>query len=288
MPTHVVYIDDSGTKEYADSKDKYGRSGNSRYFVFGGVLISTQESGNLTSKIVAKKLEYFGTESVEVKSNWLRREREREKRYLKPYELSESNLNEFIDHFYQAVLETDLMLVAAVVDKVHMQEKYPDPWYPPAVAYDALLQRVENELHHTGTASINIDDMTGATPKGNQYKANLSKQHEKLKQYGSSLRSGFKYTCIDGRLKFVNSAHSHLIQVADVAAYNVYRQFTDHGDKWETKGLKTLPSYDHFKRITPKFRQDTSGRIQGYGVVKVPVKTKVIWGVRKSKEKAVP
>ncbi len=163
MPTHVVYIDDSGTKEYAANKHEYGR-GKSRHFVFGGVLISTQESGNLTSKIVAKKLEYFGTESVEIKSNWLRRPLERENRYLKRYDLSESDLNAFIDHFYSAVLEADLMLVAAVVDKIHMQEHYPKPWYPPAVAYDALLQRVENELHHVGTASINIDDMTGATP----------------------------------------------------------------------------------------------------------------------------
>ena len=40
--THVLFIDDSGTKEYANSPEGYnvGGRGNSRYFLFCGVLVS--------------------------------------------------------------------------------------------------------------------------------------------------------------------------------------------------------------------------------------------------------
>ena len=285
MPSHVLYIDDSGTKEYADHPSKYGRRGKSRYFVFGGLLISTGAASQLVGSISRLKYEVFGDESVEIKSNWLRILQECEKRYKQPYAIDDQALTTFTDAYYEAILSTELMFIAAVVDKQHMQEVYPEPWYPPAVAYDALLQRVENELAGRGAVSVTIDDMMGATPQGNQYKLNLERQHKLLKASGSRLRRGFEYTCLEGRLKFGNSAHHHLIQVADIAAYNVYRQFVDYGERWEESGLDELPTYDHLERIEHKFRQGLNGRLQGYGIVKVPIKNRIPWAVGK---KAVP
>lgn len=281
MPTHVLYIDDSGTKEYADDPTEYdSKRGKSRYFVFGGVLLNPDCASQLSSAIIKLKLECFGTECVEIKSNWVRLPFERKKRYLAPHDVSSDKFKKFIEDYYAAVVGCDLMFIAAVIDKKHMQEDYPNPWYPPAVAYDLLLQRLDKELHRAGEVSVIIDDMTGATPKGNQYKFNLTHQHQRMIQRGSALMTGFSFKFLNKTLKFVNSAHSHLIQVADIAAYNVYRQFVDHGEEWEAKDITRLPTYDHFERIAMKFRQDANGRLQGYGIVKFPLRKRIHWVVQ--------
>ncbi|HVG35539.1 MAG TPA: DUF3800 domain-containing protein [Pyrinomonadaceae bacterium] len=280
MPTHVLYIDDSGTKEYASRPEDYrlARRGNSRYFVFCGALLTTAEAGRLRDRIVELKIEYFRRGDVEIKSNWLRIPYERQKRYLDKYSVSEERVRRFVDDYYKAINEFDLMFVAAIVDKLHMQEIYPRPWYAPAVAYELILQRVQSELPAPASVAIIIDDMSGATPKGNQYKRNLKLQHLSLMKYGSSLRKGVAFPCLSSQ-RFINSAASHLVQVSDLAAYNVHRQFIQYGEEWETEGLGRLSTYEHFDKIVTKFRKTSEGRIQGYGIVKFPLKKRVYWTV---------
>jgi hypothetical protein len=277
MASHVLYVDDSGTKEYApnfNEPDAYS-GGRSRYFVFGGVLLSQNEGARLSRAIQGLKMEYFGKTVVEIKSTWLRQPKHREARYLTL--LCEDDLNEFVDRFYDLVCGAELLLIAAVVDKLHMQQKYATPHYAPAVAYEVLLQRVESELQpRGGSVIVTIDDMSGATPKKNQYKDNLRRQHERLREHGSILLKNFKFTTLEGRARFVNSSQSEILQVADSAAYNVYRQFVDHGDAWEVE-QGPLPTYPYFERISGKFRQDVEGRIQGFGVAKFPIMQKVQW-----------
>lgn len=281
MPTHVVYIDDSGTKEYADRPEDYNlsRRGNSRYFVFCGALMTTAAAGLLRDKLVGLKTGCFGRGEVEVKSNWLRIPHERERRYLAPYRLTEDRLKRFVDDYYAAVVEAELMFIAAVVDKLHMQEIYPRPWYAPAVAYELILQRVQSQLAASDSVAVIIDDMTGATPKGNQYKKNLKLQHLMLKKHGGNLRRDYTFSCLSSQ-RFVNSAISNMIQVSDLAAYNVHRQFSQYGEEWEQEGQETLSTYEHFGKIVTKFRKNTDGRIQGYGVVKFPLKKRVYWTLR--------
>jgi hypothetical protein len=100
---YAIYIDDSGTKEYANKPEDYRRDGNSRYFVFGGVLITTVESGVLAQKIKTLKQAVFGTENVEIKSNWLRIPKETEKRYKKPFGVSDESLTAFVSEYYDLI-----------------------------------------------------------------------------------------------------------------------------------------------------------------------------------------
>lgn len=276
MTTHVLYIDDSGTKEYSKTGQSYGK-GVSKYFVLGGVLITPANAGILSSKIVEHKLNCFGVDTVEIKSVWLRNPKDRKEKYLEPFDISEKALYDFVENFYDAIIATDLNFIASVVDKQQVETAYKYPWYPPAIAYEILLQRAEQELHGIGDASVIIDDMTGKTPHGNPYKDNLLKQHEELKQKGSKLQRGISFCCIKGRLKFVNSSHSHLIQVADSIAYDVYRQFRDYGNEWEQIGLKVLPTYEYFIRIVNKFRKGPNGIITGYGIAKFPLRHRIPW-----------
>lgn len=279
--THTIYIDDSGTKEYAVSPDLYETTGKSRYFVFGGVLISNIEASKLAQKIKDEKLNCFGVSNVEIKSTWLRIPDQKERRYLNPYSITDEMLTEFVKKYYSIIANADLQLIAAVVDKVHTQEDYPEPWYAPTIAYELLMQRVVQAFSVSNCVRVAIDDMTGKTPKRNDYKINLQRHHEKLRQHGSSLQKGINFGPLSPNIKFVNSANSHLIQVADVISYNVYRQFKEHGDAWETTGQRLLPSYEWFSRIGRKFRQGPNQRIQGYGIVKFPMRKRVAWKLKR-------
>ena len=282
MPSHLLFIDDSGTKEYAKNFEHYERSmrGPSRYFVFGAVLLPFVEAGRLSQRLQDHKYSFFGSRHVELKSNWLRIPKERTGRYLKPFNVEDSALTAFVDRVYEIVCDADLQLIAAVVDKLQMQQQYgPRAWYSPAVAYELIMQRVQAELAPAGSVSVTIDSMSGATPKKNQYSDLLARQHEQMKRNGSRLVGGVNFTVLDGRLRFVNSAESDLVQVADLVAYNVYRQFVDHGEDWERFGASTLPTYSYFRLLATKFRSDQTGRVQGYGVVKLPMRHRVRWKV---------
>lgn len=283
MLTHVLYIDDSGTKEYAATPEEYEtRRGKSRYFCFCGALMTIAEAGRLSNKLINLKLNRFGDETVEMKSNWLRIPQERQQRYLDSYGLTADGLNQFVSDYYDIVInESPLKFIAAIVDKLHMQQDYGNPWYAPAIAYELVLQRVQQELSSTDSVAVIIDDMTGATPKGNQYKANLKAQHTRLKRHGGQLRD-FDFPCLATQ-KFVNSASSQILQVADLAAYNVHRQFMDYGEQWESHG--PLRVYLPFGRIARKFRMDSNGRIQGFGIAKFPLRNRVLWTIDPSESR---
>lgn len=279
MPTHILHIDDSGTKDYAADPSDY-EVGPTRYFVFGGLLSTVDEASRLAQRVQSLKRDAFGTKDVEIKSNWLRMPEEREEKYLRPYLLDVDDLTDFVDHYYELVARADVVLIAAIVDKVHMQELYKRPYYPPALAYEVLAQRVQLELGDSGSCQMVVDDMTGRNPKGNEHKRNLIRQHGRLRQHGSTLQKGMRLDALDS-LRFRSSHLSDLVQLADIVSYNVLRQFREHGEAWESIGLRSLPTYEHFARLAPKFRQGPGGRIQGYGVVKVPIIERVRWAFKK-------
>lgn len=275
MVPYAFYVDDSGTKDY--SATGYGDSGPTRYFVFAGVLATQDAASQLAQRLSEHKKRATGGRGLELKSNWLRMPQERQRRYLKPLGLSETQLTELVDEVYRLVLEAELELLACVVDKQHMEETYGDrAYYPPAVAYEALVQRLQNGLGGKGTCQVFIDDMTGKNPKGNEHKANLVKHHARLRQHGSRLVRPTMKIDVLGDLKFQSSARSELIQVADLVAYNVYRQFVMHGEDWE-RVTDVLPAYSYFDRLGPKFRRGPNNRVQGYGIAKVPMRRRVPW-----------
>ena len=283
MTQYILYIDDSGTKEYASAGQEYTLHGRgvSRYFVFGGILLSDIESGHLVAAIKALKNNYFGTEDVEVKSNWLRNPDSCRKKYLNPYGLTPERLEGFVGSMYNCIAERDLVIIAVAVDKIQSKEEYGDKaWYPPAIAYELLMQRAVQEVRLPDNLAVIIDDMTGATVAGNQYKTNLKAHHAQLRKTGSRLQPKLRFSSINNDLRFVDSAHWVQVQVADVIAYNVYRQFVEYGEEWEGKGLcdgAPLPVYPWFEKLGPKFRSDSSGRVQGYGVIKFPMGTRIPW-----------
>jgi hypothetical protein len=275
---YFLVADDSGNREYDDQQD-YEHSGKSRYFVYGAILIEERESSLFIARLHELKKLTFATADVEVKSNWLRMPTERQVRYLDRFGITETTLTGFVDDYYRLIQQAPLKLVGAVVDKLHMQQTYESPWYAPTAAYEVLLQRAVQAVPTGNTLSVTMDEISGRTPKRNHYKILLQDHHSKLRRFGSSLQKGISFKPLDGPVRFTNSATSDLVQVADVAAYNLHRQFKDYGAQWEQQ-LAQLPLYEHFSRIAGKFYQGPNGRIQGFGVVKFPLKTRVRWRLK--------
>ncbi|MBN2308847.1 MAG: DUF3800 domain-containing protein [Candidatus Hydrogenedentes bacterium] len=279
MRDFTFYIDDSGTKDYAAPGQEYGTAGGvTPYFVFGGLILGQRAAGEAHHKLRLLKQACFGRKNVEIKANWLRYGKERRARYLDRFQLSEEDVRDFVDKVYELILGTECILLACAIDKQAVQERYATPHYAPAIAYDFMLQRAQMQMHQrNGYVRIVMDDMAGATPHGNQYKDNLRRQHERLRTHGSPLMPGFHYDRIGG-LKFSDSRSDERIQLADLVAYNVYRQFIEHGEDWD-RDSESLSTYEYLRRLAPRFCQDKNGRIAGYGIVKFPQIGKRRWGI---------
>ena len=125
-----------------------------------------------------------------------------------------------------------------------------------------------------GTISVTIDHMTGATQAGNQHRINLERQHARLKSYGSSLLRGVTFDRVEG-LSFKDSRHDERLQLADLVAYAVYRQFLDYGPDWEDPS-KPLDLYEYLGRVF-KTLCNNDGVVSGYGIVKFPMNRRVPW-----------
>ncbi len=157
MADHILFVDDSGMKEYAPNGG-YGAH-NSRHFVYGAILIETGRASSLINRLCARKLATFGDEAVEIKSNWLRIPNARQAMYLDAYGINDELLDEFVENYYRELESFEgVQFIATVVDKLHMQEDYPDnTWYPYAVAYESLAQRAELEMRIRGGTFLRHD-----------------------------------------------------------------------------------------------------------------------------------
>lgn len=281
----MLYVDDSGTREYDDDQN-YETSGKSLYFVYGGIFVDQDAAALLVPKLREHKRLTFGVADVEIKSNWLRIPKERRVRYLERFGKTDEQLRTFVDGYYQLMVQAPIELIGSVVNKQHMQEDYAPPrapWYAPTAAYEFLMQRAVQAVPAGSTLGVTIDDISGKTPRRNLYKKLVAEHHAKLRANGSRFVPKVSFKCLDSPIRFVASQHFELIQAADLVSYCIQRQFRDHGEEWEQPKAAgaSLTMYSYFRRITGKFRTDGSGRIQGFGIAKCPLRRRVRWALKK-------
>jgi len=270
-----AYIDDSGEKEYGPATG--------RYFTYAAAVVDSAKEEAVNAEIIDLKRFYFGTSNVEIKSNWLRLPKERQRRYISKFPISDTKLTDFTESLYSWISEAPITLLASVVDKSQMQERYgTKAWHPSATAYQFLLQRYELHLSMTCAPSrfhdrrncsikgyVTIDNMDGASPAANQWRDLLRTQHRTLKKRGCQLTQ-LKFDHLAEDVRFGDSARFHLLQVADLAAYNIMRQFRNYGESWDNPSTKQLPLYPYLEKILNKFMHNGSGRYAGWGIVKWP------------------
>lgn len=266
-----AFVDESGQREYGPSTD--------RYYVVAGVVALAQYLNTYEDEFAGLKRAFFGRRNVEVKSNWLRQPHECKKHYFDPYGITRDQLDTFVEAMYDWLLATKLVLIAGVIDKEQMVEDYADPHHPSALGYQVFLQRYQRFLaSKDAIGAVMLDEPSGKSAAGRSWKDLLRRQHRRLKRKGCNY-TGATFDNLTDTVGFMDSADSSLVQLADIVAYNTFRQFKDHGAAWDDPSAAELPVYSHFDRILPRFHRRRDRVFSGYGVAKMPTRAKHDWVV---------
>ncbi|MBN1460609.1 MAG: DUF3800 domain-containing protein [Armatimonadetes bacterium] len=268
---YCAFLDESGQREYGPKTD--------RYYVVAGVIALSEYLGTYEDELAGLKRAFFGRRNVEIKSNWLRQPKECRKHYLDKYGITQPELETFVDAMYEWLVATRLTLIAGVIDKEQMQEDYSDPHHPSALGYQVFLQRYQKFLMATNAlGAVMIDEPSGKSGPGNKWKDLLKRQHARLKKHGCSY-TGTTFDNVLDSIDFLDSAHSSLVQLADLVAYNTFRQFKDHGSAWDDPDATQLSVYPYLDRMLPRFYRARDRVISGYGIAKMPTRARKKWVV---------
>ena len=267
---YLFYVDESGQREYNEK--------NSRHFVLGAAGIAEADWRNVNQQINALKLEVFKDRRVEFKSVALRNQEKQRKRYLEPYGLTLEQLTGAVERLYAIVTAAPLTLFAVVIDKRQMTASSVVPESPTSYAYELLLEQFEAFLsrlpdEHSG---IVIHDLIQETPGASKsYQREIINQHDKFLHEDETSALSMK-RIVEG-VHFVETDQSNFLQVADLAAYNIYRQFTEYWQEWdaavgvpESIAFIQMPMYPYFQRMLPKFARTPEGVVRGCGITKEP------------------
>ncbi len=171
----------------------------------------------------------------EIKSTWIRIPKERARR---PFlaNLTDGELNQLVELYYQQLSHHYMRIFAIVVDKRYLRG-YMDSSKMHRKAWELLLERIERFLrdeHHKHQGVLITDDIS------KQHNRSLAMKHAYIQSEGTS--AGTWLTHIAEMPLFVRSELSNGVQLADLLAYNVYRCFRDEDAE-----------YPFFARIVPHF-----------------------------------
>lgn len=256
---YLFYVDESGEREYKSQ---------SKYFALCAMGLPAQEWKAFNTDVLSLKRTYFDDISVEIKSNWLRMPHERQRRYLGRYNITEAELQEFTDKLYDILLGYSVVLIASVIDKQQMRQQYVTPQAPSSLAYRLIFERIELFLQ-TQVQSYGIlifDKITELEMKKKGYENLLARQHLRYLEKGTDF---VQVSQIVEGLLFIPSSENNFLQLADLCAYNIYRQFVDHGVEWDTC-KEFVNRYHYFARIEPKLYRSPRGEYVGWGLKKFP------------------
>ena len=219
---YSIFVDESGEREYGDRT--------SAYFVYNGNILKNKNIRVVEEEIKKIKLAFFDDESVEFKSNWFRIPKERKKRYLEPHDLTETEFKIVTKEIYRVLKESPITIIASVIDKKLMIKKYRERAYnPSSFAYEILMERYQFYLSSVdGYGKVIMDDISGKTPTGSQYKKLIKSLHPKIYSYGTTIQK-VKIDRVPNPPSFWPSTKSNILQLSDICAYNVFRQFREYG-----------------------------------------------------------
>ncbi len=293
---YKVFIDESGKKEYITpySRDfidnppvfeKYEDFWRDNYFVLCGVRVKQSDLKEINTKINQLKKRYFGTHKVEIKSDWLRNPQQRKKRYLDQFTITHDQLNEFGNKFVDLIAHYKdvLKIISVVFDKRY----YGDAKRQKAEGAPLLktTQILFERLQYAGNYHIVVFDQMESSLRltaGHHHKIlNILQDNTGMEKIYVD-----QYDTISD-IKFMESCNENFLQVADVCAYNIFRQFVEYGREWsgsttEQSGKFTMNGYDYFTKIRCNFFFNPYNRqVRGVGLTCVPDIEKVNWNLLK-------
>lgn len=249
-----------------------------------GVRVKQDELGVINKAINQLKNDYFGTHKVEVKSDWLRNPHKRKKNYLEKFNITSEKLNEFGEKFVDIISENKeiLKIVAVVFDKRYYGDakRKKEEGSPLLKTTQLIFERIQ----YAGGYHILVFDQMESS-----LKLTIG-QHNKIinifqKNAGMDKIFVDKYDHISD-IKFMQSCEENFLQVADVCAYNIYRQFVEFGRDWCGKNKKdgqiSMDIYPYLDRIRCNFLFNPFNKqVRGVGLICVPDGGKINWDILK-------
>ncbi|HEY5909000.1 MAG TPA: DUF3800 domain-containing protein [Verrucomicrobiae bacterium] len=245
---YFFYIDESGTRDPEVTKVKPDGTTvpKEHLYVLTAVSLFHRQWRQFEREISRLKREFcdrhyhlkkirFDVADCEVKSTWLRiqKQRERESPFLSA--LTEADRKKLADTFYAQLAPNHMHLFSVVVDKRKLHS-HMDHDKLHKKAYELLLERIEHylwEFHHKHQGVIVMDDTDKTINRS------LSVKHEFFQREGSGAML-FKH--IVEYPFFADSKLSNGVQLADLCGYNVYRAF------------RSLDfQYPYFQKLLPHF-----------------------------------
>jgi len=290
---YKIFIDDSGKKEYKNpySKDfidsppvfkDYEDFWRDNYFVLCGIRVKQDDLGLINQEINRHKEKYFGTHKVEIKSDWLRNPHKRKKHYLDAFDITIKGLNEFGEKFIDLIVshKENLKLIAVIFDKRYYGDakRKIQEGVPLLKTAQVLFERIQ---YAGGYHIVVFDQMESSL------KLTIG-HHDRIlnvlqKNAGMEKIYVDKYDRITD-IKFMGSHNENLLQVADICAYNIYRQFVEFGRDWcgknKKEGKSVMATYPYFDRIRCNFLFNTlTKQVRGIGLTCIPDIDKINWGI---------
>ncbi len=284
MSKHFFFVDDSGSRAWetpysrqfvvdppprTDENINFWRR---NYFVLGGIHIGENKVAELNPLIDKQKVALFGTKHVEIKSDWLRSPHQRKKHYIDPFGVNEADLKTFVDDFWYKLFAKDNLTVQAfVLDKRYFAGKRAVTT-PLGIMTQMRFDRLVLYSTIDEERIVIFDQMESDVRaiRGDQEEIlRVSKQEINASPFFS------QYAHSD--VRFEKSSNNNFLQLADTAAYNIFRQFVDNGDQWENPTSKKLRVYSYLERIDSCLHCSDDGIIAGFGVIKHPNPTKLKW-----------
>jgi hypothetical protein len=294
---YKTFIDESGNKDYLNPYSKefidkaplffeYPKFWQDNYFVLCGVRIKQDDLGMINLSINKLKKQCFGTHHVEVKSDWLRNPYKRKKHYLDAFQITPEQLNIFGDNFIEMIAgyKREIKLFAVVFDKRfygNSKRKTADG-RPLLKTTQILMERI----HYAGGSNTLIFDQMESSLKwthGSHDKIlNVYRRNEGMDRIFVDSYSNIK------NIIFMKSSMENFLQVADICAYNVYRQFLEYGREWsgvrrDVDGKTKMGVYKYFDKIRCNFAYypNISRRVRGVGLTCLPDSEKLNWNLMK-------
>lgn len=162
----------------------------------------------------------FELADCEVKSNWLRNEKERSKRSPFLHALHDTDRERLVATYFHQLKTIKAVMFSVVIDKRHLHAHVTHETLHKK-AYELVLERVENfmcEYHPKHNALIVMDDTSL------QLNRAVAMKHAYFQRSGNqhvSFRHIIEYPF------FTRSELSNGVQLADLCVYNVHRAFKD-------------------------------------------------------------
>jgi len=294
---YKVFVDDSGSKDYINPYSRefidnpplfadYPKFWQDNYFVLCGVRLKQEDIGGINEEVNALKQSYFGTHHIEVKSDWLRNPHQRKKYYLKPFNITPEKLNAFGEAFIDLIAKHKgkLKLFAVVFDKRFYGDakRRIEEGHPLLKTTQVLFERLE---YSSGYNIVTFDQMESSLRITHGQHSRILNVHSK--NLGMDTIHVDQYTHVTD-IQFKKSSNENFLQIADVCAYNIFRQFCEYGREWlgkqkDGEGKVMMQYYKYFDRIRCNFAFHPTHRnkVRGVGLTCLPDLGKVDWYILK-------